>query len=475
MKRVLSSILLLFIAITGFSQKASVQIARSVKASAAEWQILDAEFFPVVSSSDFPGVDSISFGLESDRRYYLEVSITDTVYADSILCNLYINGEGILLIRTNLSAGDHFYSFFTGVREPISKITGGTNANIADFPWQVFYESGNFTCGGSIISSGWIITAAHCTEDDSGNAIPVSQMDVIVGANNPRSGTEGGTYAVSKVIRHPNYDAVSMENDIALLQLKTAINFTNATPIRLVSAIDAGDGVTDPGVMSWVTGYGLTLVSPPTTPAQLQKVQLPIVSDATAGTVWPDIASTDMMAGYKNGNKDACSGDSGGPLVVPVEGEYKLAGLVSWGSSRCNTYGAYTRVSDFESWISSNTGIEISYVPPVPSGDSIVCQGIATSRYSVGTIAGASAYEWQLQPSEAGTILSGSENTSVTWDHSYTGAVTVKLRVTKNDIVSYWSALTVHLAKSNNLISKSNDTIICAGQVGYPESRIGGL
>jgi hypothetical protein len=82
----------------------------------------------------------------------------------------------------------------------------------------------------------------------------------------------------------------------------------------------------------------------------------------------------------------------------------------------------------------------------------------------VKAIAGASAYEWQLLPSEAGTIQWSSQDASVTWDHSYTGAVTVKLRVTKNNIPSYWSALTVHLAKSNNLISKSNDTIICAGQ-----------
>jgi hypothetical protein len=464
MKRSLISILVLFISIQVFPQKTSVQIARSGKIPVPEWQILDTDFFPVLSGSDFPDLDSISFGLESEKRYYLEVSLTNAVYSDSILCSLYINGERILLIKSNLSAGDYFYSFFTGVREPISKITGGTNANIADFPWQVFYESGNFTCGGSIISGDWIITAAHCTEDDSGNLIPVSQMDIIVGANNPRSGTEGGTYAVSRVVRHPGYNPVSMENDIALLQLKTAINYTNAAPVRLVSVLDANAGATDPGVMSWVTGYGLSLVSPPTTPTQLQKVQLPIVSNATAGTVWPDIASTDMMAGYKNGNKDACSGDSGGPLVVPVEGEYKLAGLVSWGSSKCNTYGAYTRVSDFESWISSNTGIEISYVPPVPSGDSIVCPTVPSSTYRVDAIAGASAYEWQLLPSEAGTILGSSQNASVSWNHSYKGAVTVKLRVTKNNILSYWSALTVHLAESNNLLTKSNDTIICAGQ-----------
>ena len=103
-------------------------------------------------------------------------------------------------------------------------------------------------------------------------------------------------------------------------------------------------------------------------------------------------------------------------------------------------------------------------MPPVPTGDSIVCQGVSTSSYSVGTIAGASAYEWQLLPSGAGTIQGNSEQATVTWAPAYTGAVTVKLRVTKYNIVSYWSALTVHIAKNNNLISKSNDTIICSGQ-----------
>lgn len=464
MNRVLISILVLMFASPVFSQKADVQVVKSGQALDAQWQILDTELFPVVSDTDFPGMDSVSFGLDANRRYYLEFSLPDTFNSDSILCSLYINGENILLIKSSLDPGDHFYTFFTGVREPVSKITGGSDANISDFPWQVFYESGNFTCGGSIISGNWIITAAHCTEDDSGNAIPVSQMDIVVGANNPRSGLEGGTYSVSKVIRHPGYDGSTMENDIALLQLRTTINFTNATPIRLVSSIDVDAGAIVPGVMSWVTGYGLTMISPPTVPTQLQKVQLPIVSNATASVVWPDIASSDLMAGYRNGNKDACSGDSGGPLVVPVDGEYKLAGLVSWGSSKCNTYGAYTRVSDFESWISSQTGIEISFVPPVPTGDSIVCQGVSTSSYSVGTIAGASAYEWQLLPSGAGTIQGNSEQATVTWAPAYTGAVTIKLRVTKNNIVSYWSALTVHVAKNNNLISKSNDTIICSGQ-----------
>jgi hypothetical protein len=171
-----------------------------------------------------------------------------------------------------------------------------------------------------------------------------------------------------------------------------------------------------------------------------------------------------MMAGFRSGNKDACNGDSGGPLIVPVDSEFKVAGLVSWGSSNCNTYGAYTRISIFESWISSKTGIEISYVPPAPSGDSIVCKGIASSGYNVGPITGASAYEWQLLPSSAGTIQGSSEQATVTWDAGYTGVATVKLRVTRFNIVSYWSALTVHLAESNILTGQSGDTTLCAGK-----------
>ena len=65
------------------------------------------------------------------------------------------------------------------------KITGGTDALISDFPWQVFFISGNEQCGGSIINGKWVITAAHCTKNADGSSILPSQMSVKVGANNP--------------------------------------------------------------------------------------------------------------------------------------------------------------------------------------------------------------------------------------------------------------------------------------------------
>ena len=212
-----------------------------------------------------------------------------------------------------------------------------------------------------------------------------------------------------------------------------------------------------PGVMSWVTGWGLTKVSPQVIPTALQKVQLPIISTAQAATVWNSIPATDLMAGFLNGNKDACSGDSGGPLVVPVSGEYKLAGIVSWGSSTCNTYGAYTRVSDFESWIQKNTGLQ-------PAGDSIVCHGVSSTQYSVPVIPGSTAYAWDLLPAGAGLISGNGRKATVNWNLSFTGKATVILKATINGKVSDWFRVHVAVSPITKILSQSRDTVICTGQ-----------
>ena len=116
----------------------------------------------------------------------------------------------------------------------------------------------------------------------------------------------------------------------------------------LITADDVAAGAIVPGVMSWVTGWGLTSVSPDVLPLHFRKFSFQLFPMHRPQQSGASIPATDLMAGYLNGNKDACNGDSGGPLVVPVSGEYRLAGIVSWGSPSCNTYGAYTRVSDFE-------------------------------------------------------------------------------------------------------------------------------
>lgn len=44
-----------------------------------------------------------------------------------------------------------------------NKIVGGVDATPGDFNWQVtLYSRGSFICGGSLINSAWVVTAAHC-------------------------------------------------------------------------------------------------------------------------------------------------------------------------------------------------------------------------------------------------------------------------------------------------------------------------
>ena len=295
MRRLICIFLVSIVSLPVISQKVTVKVTSTKNIAVSDWKIIDEKYIPVYSGSEYTREDSVFFSLEANKRYYMEVSVSDIYDRDSSIYTLFIDNEAVLRIKSDVTPGDHFFPFFTGVRQKQSKITGGTNASITDYPWQVFYESGGAECGGSIISGDWIITAAHCTEDDFGNLIPVEQMDVIVGANNPRSGLEGKKYLVKRVIRHENYNPGTLNNDIALLQLEATINYENATPVRLVSKIDSASGATDPGVMSWVTGYGLIKVSPKTMPLTLQKVQLPVISDAQASSVWPDIPPTNWQ------------------------------------------------------------------------------------------------------------------------------------------------------------------------------------
>lgn len=45
------------------------------------------------------------------------------------------------------------------------RIVGGSSADITSYPWQLsLRRSGSHSCGASIISSTWALTAAHCVE-----------------------------------------------------------------------------------------------------------------------------------------------------------------------------------------------------------------------------------------------------------------------------------------------------------------------
>ncbi len=449
---------LIFLTFPVLSQKVTVSLKRSKESSLSFWRIDDYNGTEVISANGHQNEDSIIFSLEADKPYSLWIIVPETEIPLMSEYILGIDGENILRIRDQLSAGEYEYKFFTGTRQPASKIIGGTDAAITEFPWMVFYKSQNIGCGGTIIAPGWILTAAHCTEDSNHAAIPISEMSVVAGSATPFNQDSGLTYSVSDVIRHEGYDPSTAANDIALLKLSTEI--ADAKPIKLISMYDVSDGSIAPGVMAWVTGWGVTNSGSQLMSAILQKVQLPIVSNAQAGVVWSFIPVTDIMAGYLNGTRDACSGDSGGPLIVPVTGEYKIAGIVSWGNNTCDTYGGYTNVSRFLEWISQVTGI-IDYRPAGPAGNNVICNLSDTTCYNLDPGPGEQGYEWKLYPENTGTINAISSSARVTWNNWYTGQAQVMVRTTLNQQLSDWSKLKVMVAPRREILHSSNDTSIC--------------
>lgn len=91
-------------------------------------------------------------------------------------------------------------------------------------------------------------------------------------------------------------------------------------------------------------------------PTELRKVSVPIVSRATCRSNYGSSTITDNMicAGVASGGKDSCQGDSGGPLV---DASNRLIGIVSWGEgcAAAGKPGVYTRVGSVLSFINANS------------------------------------------------------------------------------------------------------------------------
>ena len=462
MKNALGISFFLLLSFTVYSQKVDVKVIKNNSAGVSEWQILDNENKQVFAGNSGLNNDTILFTLDAGKPYIFHITVIEIFDPEKNLYSLNLNGEPLLLVKSDIEPGDHSYPFFTGIKYEPGKIIGGTDANISDYPWQVLFRSGDYMCGGTLISRDWVVTAAHCTKESNGTTIPIAEMFIVAGATNPFN-REGQNIRVSQVIVHENFNRQALTSDIALLKLESPVNILNASAVKLITPGDVNEGAQIPGIMAWVTGWGLTRVRPNTFPVNLQRVQMPIVSNELASDVWGSIPGGVLMAGYRDGNKDACSGDSGGPLVLSVDGEYKLAGIVSWGSENCDTYSGFTKVSDFTTWIRQKTGLPV-FTPPVPAGNEIICSGESTSRYTITPVSGTSEYEWSLFPVNAGTISQGSPGANVVWNSRFFGAATIKVRIVINGEFSEWSRLSVQVARNTRLISQTGNKDVCFGQ-----------
>ncbi|XP_055037264.2 serine protease 27-like [Misgurnus anguillicaudatus] len=136
-----------------------------------------------------------------------------------------------------------------------TKIIGGGNATAGSWPWHVGITLPGipiFLCDGSLINKDWVLSSATCI-----NKMHTS-VDQIVIYLGRRSQFEPDPHQINRtvisIINHPDYNPVTEDNNIALAQLSSSVDFTDY--IRPVCLAAAGS-VLDEGLSSWATGWGL--------------------------------------------------------------------------------------------------------------------------------------------------------------------------------------------------------------------------
>ncbi|MFM9042989.1 MAG: S1 family peptidase, partial [bacterium] len=185
------------------------------------------------------------------------------------------------------------------------RIIGGTLAPAGTWPSLVALvasggnpASGQF-CGGTLIAKRWVLTAAHCLVDASGNAVPPGDQYVFAGQHDLTA--PGEEIEVSRVLVNPNYDDTSTVNDIALLELTNASS-QSVRPVIKPSQTDSWQ----PGDPALVAGWGGVVPQPvgcpgsPGCPAQtysneLREVQVAVVDDADCGSEYGSFFDSPSM------------------------------------------------------------------------------------------------------------------------------------------------------------------------------------
>lgn len=236
-------------------------------------------------------------------------------------------------------------------------IVRGKPASIEDWPWQVALvlekpsasTRQGFFCGGSVLSSRIVLTAAHCVDELTRGQR--ARLRVISGRTRLNS-LQGQSSRVTAVRLPPKVGSkprsgvryFSRKFDVALLKLQGPIG---AEPIRLAGKNERS--AWEPGRVVWATGWGKSNPLSDQVPASLKKARLVVQPDSvcrmTDGGIFP--RETMLCVGSAEGHSSPCSGDSGGPLVAWTSDGYRLVGATSGGERFCRGFvpTLYSRVS----------------------------------------------------------------------------------------------------------------------------------
>ncbi|XP_028142501.1 uncharacterized protein LOC114336349 isoform X1 [Diabrotica virgifera virgifera] len=237
-----------------------------------------------------------------------------------------------------------------------ARVIGGGVAKKGDYPWQAALkvrvkDKSAHWCGAIIISSRWVLTAAHCLQGYTKGAYVIVAGDYNTDDND---GTEQQKYIDEFFVHEQFRKGHKLNNDIALIKVKGTGFVLNDD----VQPICLPDATTDYSkqMNCTISGFGSIKSGVSAYSHNLLSAWITTYSDDICKMphVYGDVLTNGMFcAGSMDGAMDACDGDSGGPLACLDQGVFTLYGITSWGMhcGYANKPGVYVKVGHYRKWI----------------------------------------------------------------------------------------------------------------------------